>query len=274
MNPKSQQPLIQVKVLGSSSAGNSTLIWNKQDALLVDMGFSQRYMRERFEEAGVLFSTLKGVLITHLHSDHLRQSMLNKVLSEGIPVYVHQRLAPALFRRFKVKNRALVRTYKNDWFQAGPFRIRGFQVPHDSDGGCFGYNIHLGKTKVSVATDMGFPENGVAGFFKNSDVIVIESNHDPEMLANSGRSAELIERIHSIGHLSNEQCSRFLEEVFHRSERLPRAVALAHLSQDCNLPELARQTTAELLRRYELDTTQLQVSQKNVPSETLTIFDE
>lgn len=271
---ESQRPLIHVKVLGSSSAGNSTLIWNKQNALLVDIGFSQRYMRERFEEAGVRLSMLSGVLITHLHSDHLRQSMLNKVLSEGIPVYVHQRLAPVLFRRFKVKNRALLRTFKNDWFDMGPFRIRGFQVPHDSEGGCFGYNIHLGKTKVSVATDMGFPENGLAGFFKNSDVIVIESNHDPDMLANSGRSMELIERIQSIGHLSNEQCSRFLEDVFRRSDRLPRAIALAHLSEDCNLPGLARQTTADLLQRFHLDTTQLEVSPKNAPSETLTIFDE
>ncbi len=274
MKQKSQRPLIQVKVLGSSSAGNSTLIWNRQDALLVDMGFSQRYMRERFEEAGIPFSALKGVLITHLHSDHLRQSMLNKALSEGIPVYVHQGLAPVLFRRFKVKNRTLLRTFQNDWFEAGPFRIRGFRVPHDAEGGCFGYNIQHGKIKVTIATDMGFPENSLAGFFKNSDVIVIESNHDPDMLASSGRSAELIERIHSIGHLSNEQCSRFLEDVLRRSERLPRAVTLAHLSEDCNLPELAWQATADLLQRYQLETTQLQVSQKNAPSETLMIFDE
>jgi phosphoribosyl 1,2-cyclic phosphodiesterase len=168
----------------------------------------------------------------------------------------------------------LLRTFENNWFEVGPFRIRGFRVPHDAEGGCFGYNIHLGKIKVSVATDMGFPENGLAGFFKNSDVIIIESNHDPEMLANSGRSAELIERIHSIGHLSNQQCSRFLEDVFRRSDRLPRAVALAHLSEDCNLPGLARQTAADLLQRFRLDTTQLQVSQKNAPSETLMIFDE
>jgi len=262
---------IRLKVLGSSSSGNSTLVWTDEGAVLVDIGFSQRYMNERLSEAGLPFEAIKAVLITHLHGDHINRAMLNKVLREQIPVYLHRRLRPELVRRFKIKDRRMLRVFEADPFEAGPFTACGFQVPHDSFGGCFAYNLHNSGKKISIATDMGFPENGLAESFKDSDLIIIESNHDPDLLANSGRSAELIERIRGIGHLSNEQCVRFLDDVLQRSAVMPQAVILAHLSSDCNLPRLAEQGVSRMLQSRSLNTTHLQVSQKNAPSETILI---
>jgi len=262
---------IHIRNLGSSSSGNSTLVWSGNDALLVDMGFSQRYIGERFEEANVPFSSLKGVLITHLHGDHLTQAMLNKVLREDIPVFIHRKLRPVLLNRYKVKSAQQIHTFDGLSFGIGPFTVSGFEVPHDSHGGCFGYNLQFGNKKITIATDMGFPENGLAVKFKDSDLIIIESNHDPKMLETSGRPFELIERIKTIGHLSNKQCATFLDDILGRSTKNPQAIILAHLSDDCNLPRLAERGVKTLLKKRNLQETQVQVSKKNQPSDTITI---
>ncbi len=262
---------IHLRNLGSSSSGNSTLIWQGTEALLMDIGFSQRYMAERFESASIRLDDVKGVLITHLHSDHITQAMLNKVLRYHIPVYIHQNLYQNFLNRFKPKSLEFVNTYKDEAFRIGSFVVRGFEVPHDSYGGCYGYNVERDDKKITIATDMGFPENGLADNFKDSDLIVIESNHDPHMLETSNRPPDLIDRIKNIGHLSNAQCVDFLDDVFKRSEKLPKSVALAHLSEDCNLPDLAQKGVAKLLGRYNLETISLQVFKKNQDSDTLSI---
>jgi len=262
---------IHLRNLGSSSSGNSTLIWHGTEALLVDIGFSQRYMAERFESASVSLEDVKGVLISHLHGDHVTQAMLNKVLRFRIPVYIHQNLYRNFLSRFKPKSLEFVHTYNTNVFRIGSFTVKGFEVPHDSFGGCYGYNIEKDHKKITIATDMGFPENGLAENFKDSDLIVIESNHDPHLLETSGRSPDLIERIKNIGHLSNSQCVDFLDDVLKLSGKLPNTVALAHLSEDCNLPHLAQKGVAKLLSRYNLESIPLQVFKKNQDSETLSI---
>lgn len=264
-------PFLKIRNLGSSSSGNSTLIWAGQDALLVDMGFSQRYMNERFEEAGVSFSSLRAVLITHLHADHVTQAMLNKVLREGIPVYVHRNLRPLFLKRYKVKNARALHTFDGLAFKIKDFEIRGFEVPHDAPGGCFGFNIQLNEKKISVATDLSSVGNGLSEQFIDSDLIMIESNHDEHMLETSGRSFELIERIKNTGHLSNVQCVSFLDEVLKRSQKMPEAIVLAHLSDDCNSPRLAETGVKKLLKKRNLKDARLQISKKNQPSETISI---
>ncbi len=229
-------------------------------------------MNERFEEAGVLFSSLRAVLITHLHADHVTQAMLNKVLREGIPVYVHRNLRPQFLKRFKVKHAQSLLTFDGLPFKVNDFDIQGFEVPHDAPGGCFGYNIHFDDKKITIATDLSNAQNGLSKNFMDSDLIVIESNHDEHMLETSGRSFELIERIKNTGHLSNVQCTSFLSDVLSRSQKMPQAVVLAHLSEDCNLPRLAKSGVQKLLKKWNLKETQLQISKKNQPSDTIKIL--
>ncbi len=262
---------LHIRNLGSSSSGNSTLLWTGQDALLVDIGFSQRYINERLDEAGVPFSSLRAVLITHLHADHVTQAMLNKVLREGIPVYVHRNLRPLFLKRFKVKYAHLLQTFDGLSFKVNDFDIKGFEVPHDAPGGCFGFNIHFREKKVTIATDLSSAQNGLTEKFMDSDLIIIESNHDEHLLENSGRSFELIERIKNTGHLSNAQCVSFLDDVLNHSQKMPQAVVLTHLSDDCNLPRLAEKGVRKLLDKQNLKTTQLQICKKNQSSDTVTI---
>jgi len=262
---------IQIRNLGSSSSGNSTLIWTETDSILVDMGFSQRYMAERFEEADVLFSSLRGVLITHLHNDHVNQAFLNKLIRNQIPVYLHEQMTPVFLQRYKVKSDTFIQTFGASSFDAAGFTVQGFEVPHDSPGGCFGFNLHRQAKKITIATDMGFPKNGLAEKFVDSDVIIVESNHDVQMLESSHRSYQLIDRIKQIGHLSNEQCVQFLDDILKKSDKLPKAVLLAHLSAECNLSSLAQDGVQFLLDQWKYGETRLQVLKKNAASETLRI---
>jgi len=262
---------IHIRNLGSSSSGNSTLIWSGKDALLVDIGFSQRYMHEKLEESNVTIDMLKGVLITHLHGDHITQAMLNKILREGITVFLHRNLKPAFYKRFRIKNEKNVVFFAEQPFSVGPFRVNGFEVPHDSSGGCFGFQIHLAEKKISLSTDMGFTRNGLARQFLNSDLIILESNHDPHLLETSGRSSDLIDRIQQIGHLSNSQCTDFLGQIIDGSKKLPRAIALAHLSEDCNRPAIAKKNVEKFLRVRDIQNIDLHIFKKNQVSTLITI---
>ena len=267
-----KEPSINIRILGSSSAGNSTLIWAGKEALLVDFGFSQKYTLEKFEQAGVDFSALRGVLLTHLHSDHLSKSMFNKLIKERIPIHCHRAVYKPLLRQYRPKDQNLILPFSDQQlFKIASFQIQGFRVPHDSYGGCYGFNIFLGSQKISLATDLAFAGNGLAKNFIDSDILVLESNYDPDMLENSGRPFELIERIKTEGHLSNEQSAQLLDKILQQSQKKPQAVFLTHLSQQCNLAQLAAGGIRKVLHAHRLNKTQLLIAEKRKASNTVRI---
>jgi phosphoribosyl 1,2-cyclic phosphodiesterase len=153
----------------------------------------------------------------------------------------------------------------------GSFEIAAFEVPHDSPGGCFGYSIARGAQKVTIATDLGFPTEALASRFADSRAIVIESNHDPDMLENSGRPEWLKRRIREIGHLSNEQCAQFVVTVFASSRLPPDAVVLAHISQVCNTNALAVACTESALARSGRANVHIIETFKRHPSRVLSL---
>lgn len=246
---------LSVCVLGSSSAGNSTLIWNSGTAILVDCGFTPAYIEWRLEKLGLSISALSGVLITHVHGDHVNDSAVRKLIREHVPIYCPPQVERHLKRKYTVLTDAarlhLFTPLKKSETEIKEFVVRAFEVPHDSDGGCFGYNVLLdvgGKTKkVSVVTDMAHPTNSASGHMADSDVIVMESNYDVEMLENSARPLWLKRRIQEDGHLSNDQCAESLLEILDKSQTLPKSLALAHISQECNTNVLALECTAQAL---------------------------
>ncbi len=248
---------VSIQVLGSTSAGNSTIIWNNRDAIMVDCGFSPRYTCQNLEQNGQCLSMLSGVLITHSHTDHVKETMLNRLIKENIPLYCHKKVGFVLKRKFSPLKRAqvgsLLRTFHEEQFSIGSFSVQSFEVPHDSSGGCFGFNIFYSKgsseKKISIATDLGFPDDDILGRFIDSDAIIIESNHDPEMLENSPRPPWLKKRIQKTGHLSNDQCTDFLEKVLSHSKKKPQAIILAHISQECNTNSRAILCMQAMLRR-------------------------
>jgi phosphoribosyl 1,2-cyclic phosphodiesterase len=242
---------LSVCVLGSSSAGNATLIWNSGTAILVDCGFTPAYIEWRLEKLSLSIGDLGGVLITHVHGDHVNDAAVRKLVAKRVPVYCPPPLESLLKRKFAPLSGAaregLFRPLKKSETELNELIIQPFAVPHDSHGGCFGYSVTCGAggrtTKVSLATDMSHATKSVIGHFADSDIIVLESNYDVGMLENSARPAWLKRRIREEGHLSNDQCAEALLQIIDKSQSLPKSVALAHISQECNTNALALECT-------------------------------
>ena len=233
---------INIQVLGSTSSGNCTVIWNKKDALMIDCGFSQKYICQNLKLINLDVTNLSGILITHTHSDHIQRYILNKFIKEKVPLFCHSKVYKDLDKKYPeikiARSLNLLNTFKKEIFTIGSFKAQAFEVPHDSSGGCFGFNIfsksNSEEKKITIATDLGFPTDSILPHFIDSDVIIIEANHDKDMLENSSRPRWLKKRIVKLGHLSNTQCAALLEEVLHKSNTLPKAIILAHISQECN----------------------------------------
>lgn len=268
---------LKIKVLGSSSAGNCTLIWDSKSAIMIDCGFSPNYIVPVLDSMSMHISFLSGVFITHTHGDHVNKSMMKLLNRHKIPVYCHYNIKKDLAAKFvsmgNGHNAGLLRSFTDEEIKSGEFHVSSFQVPHDSTGGCYGYNIYKTvssvRRKVTIATDLGYPESHIIERFKDSDAIVIESNHDLDMLENSGRPAILKQRIKEIGHLSNEQCADFLINVLSNSEKHPEGIMLAHISQQCNTGNKALESARTALFSKGYDKIKVILTHKQSPSETL-----
>ena len=253
---------LNIQVLGSTSSGNCTVIWNEKDAILIDCGFSQKYICQNLKLINLDFARLCGALITHTHTDHVHRNILNRLILEKVPIFCHSNIGKDLDKKYPVIKTArhlnLMKTFKKEMFSLGSFNAQAFEVPHDSTGGCFGFNIFSTsdskETKITIATDLGYPTSDLLPYFINSDVIIIEANHDLDMLENSSRPYWLKKRIAQRGHLSNGQCADLLEKVINRSTKLPEAIILAHISQECNTNNNAVSCIQNMLRKNNCDT--------------------
>jgi phosphoribosyl 1,2-cyclic phosphodiesterase len=244
-----------VCVLASTSAGNCTAIWNDGGtSILVDCGTGISYTEEALARLGLSLQDLSAVFITHCHGDHINRSTLKRLTDHQVPVYCNAKAAKVLKKIHPFlsgKDSSLV-AYSKDMGDCEGFSYRSFCVPHDSKGGCFGYSFFLPDSaetiKISIATDIGFIEPGHVDHFADSNIIIIESNHDVTMLKDSKRPQWLKDRIIQTGHLSNDQSADFIFEVLAASQTQPSAVVLAHISQECNTNAHAKTRMREMIR--------------------------
>jgi phosphoribosyl 1,2-cyclic phosphodiesterase len=270
---------LNVQVLGSTSSGNCTLVWDDHHALMIDCGFSTRHMTSCLDTLKTALPPLAGILITHSHFDHAGGTMIEHLTRKGTPVFCHEKVRGPLVDRYDAFRGAShhdrLHTFGNDPFSLGGFSIRSFEVPHDSPGGCFGFSIETaiasGPKKVTIATDVGFAEAESTGRMLDSDILILESNHDVEMLEKSGRPKWLINRIKK-AHLSNRQCAELLCEVIERSARPPQAVLLAHLSKECNTHSLAESCTGTLLRENGHGAVPVHLTFERTPAELISLL--
>jgi phosphoribosyl 1,2-cyclic phosphodiesterase len=242
-----------VCVLASTSSGNCTAIWNDGVSILVDCGMGITYTEEALSRLGLSLQELSAVFITHCHSDHVNRYTLKRLMELRVPVYCTLKAAKVLkkLHPFLSEATASLVAFSKAGGDCTGFSYKSFSVPHDSRGGCVGYSFFLhhaaGANKVSIATDIGFTEPGHVGHFADSNIIVIESNHDVKMLKESARPQWLKDRITETGHLSNDQCAEFICEVLAASTTQPSAVVLAHISQECNTNSHAKARMRETI---------------------------
>ncbi len=240
---------LQVCVLASGSSGNCIYVGNEDTRLLIDAGVSCKVICDRLEGIGVDPSSIQGVCITHEHTDH----------HAGLPVF-YRRFGISVFGNAGTVE-VLGRSAKHrgiHWnifttgqpFRVGSLVVEPFLIPHDSFEPV-AFTVRSDDLRVGICTDLGVATDLVKARLRDCDLLVLETNHDEELLLSSDRSWPLKQRISSNkGHLSNHKAAALLCEV--GSDRL-KAVFLAHLSQDCNRSHLAEQTVRSALSRAGLD---------------------
>lgn len=226
---------MKVDVLFSGSRGNCTLIRDGETEILIDCGKSARAVCTALRGAGTDITKISAIFITHEHSDHT--SALEIVCrSNGIPVHVTKKSAPKLALCECVAQRLAV--HEEEYAEeVGSLKIKSFPLPHDSAANV-GYIIESADgDKLGFATDMGHVTETCAENLTGCRRVIVEANHDVQMLM-EGRYPPVLKRriLSGKGHLSNEDCADFACKLAASGCRL---FALAHLSPENNLPEIA-----------------------------------
>jgi phosphoribosyl 1,2-cyclic phosphodiesterase len=231
--------MLCLTMLASGSAGNCAVVRTDECVLLVDCGLSARQIVQRLALAGLEPSQLDGILITHEHGDHVAGL---EVFSKkfNLPIYCNVQTAES------VRHGALTNHARWQFFQTGAdfvvkdITVRTFPVPHDA-ADPVGFVFRHGQTALGFATDLGFATKLVLERMRGVQTLVIETNHDENLLQQDSRRPWAVkQRIMSRhGHLSNGAAADVLGHLF--DGPLERVI-LGHLSRDCNRPELALET--------------------------------
>lgn len=250
----------QVVMLASGSKGNAALVSTDSQRFLIDVGVSCRELVKRMREAGAEPQQLDGVFLTHEHIDHVK-GLATFAKKYQTPLYASEGTWRALFNKYPGMPRANCRLTGKSML-CGDVRVDSFEIPHDAaQPQGYSFNWRSGGSKCTYVTDTGFITPTVREAVCGSDVLVLEANHDVEMLKTGSYPYDLKQRILGMrGHLANVTAAQLLLHL----PRLPRHVILAHLSEQNNRPQLALDTVQNILdSKRRLPETKLFVAAQN-----------
>ncbi len=223
--------MIQFQVISSSSNGNCSLLEYKESKVLIDAGIGIRSLEKFLEQKNLAVSDINAIFITHEHGDHCK--MLNCLSKyQNLCVFANEMTAEMVMAKFpKAKNLHWKIFHTGDLFEYGEMKVQSFSVPHDAND-TVGYKFDCGGENFVWMTDLGYVSQNCLNMAKLANLLVLESNYDPQMLENSTRTYSLKRRIRgSSGHLSNDDALSLLQQL--DFEKL-RKVYLAHVSRECN----------------------------------------
>ena len=254
---------------GSGSSGNCYYLYTETEGLIIDIGVGIRTLKKQFRDFGLSLSSVHHVLITHDHADHIK-SVGSISYEYHLPIYATRQVHEGIDRNYCVQRKlpADMKRYvvPGEPVQLGAFHVTPFSVPHDASENV-GYQIEVGGVIFCIITDAGSITEEMCSFISQADYLVIEANHDLEMLRNGPYPDHLKVRIQSnTGHLSNSDCGVAIAE--NMKEGL-KHVWLCHLSEENNHPELARKTVETVLREYGIiagKDLQLEVLKRKTPT--------
>ncbi len=255
---------------GSGSSGNCYLLYTATDGLLIDSGIGTKQLKKYLKDYGLDLKDIHNIIVTHDHADHVKA--VGYVSHEtNVPVYATREVHAGIRRNYCVRKKvdeSLVRYVEKDrQVTIGEFSVTPFAVPHDSADNV-GYRIEHDGVVFCIVTDAGEVTPDIKKGIAEADYLVIEANHDVQMLEAGKYPAYLKSRILSgTGHLSNEECGKALAENL--TDRL-KHVWLCHLSEENNHPELARKTVEDILLRNGIragESLKLEILKRKSPSE-------
>ena len=258
---------VRLTVLGSGSAGNCAYMETDETRILVDAGLSARQIKTRLASIGRVPENLTGILITHEHSDHV-QGLVTLSKKLRIPIYCNRLTQEATqFQLDTTLDCHLFATGAS--FEIGDVAVDSFSIPHDAQDPV-AFLLRTNGASIGFVTDLGHVTKLVIDRLRPANVLVLEANHDVKMLQECPhRPWSLKQRILGRhGHLSNEAAADAAEQIMSAGLR---HLYLAHLSRECNRPELAYQVVNERLQRIGAHHVQLQLTSQSVPCATLAL---
>lgn len=262
---------VTITVLASGSKGNCTLLSSSHTRLLVDAGLSCKETLKRLRAMGEDPERLDAILITHEHSDHVGGlPVLARKLH--VPIYMTGACNDEWGRSFSDPEERRKQTNLDRLelfaagrsFQVGDIVVTPFTIPHDA-ADPVGFTFRTEGIKVSIATDLGYMPSNVREHLRGSDVLMVESNHDLEMLRGGPYPWSVKQRVMSrVGHLSNDALAEYFSSDYDGSAS---TVILAHLSEQNNHPEIARGAAERALapRGGSLWSNRLLLAQQDTP---------
>lgn len=231
-----------VCMLASGSKGNAIYISDGFTSILVDAGLSGIEIERRLKSRGLHPEHLDAIIISHEHRDHIQGA---GVLARryNLPVYINCKTSKAASLHIKrIQNE--INFECGSGFMVNTLGIHPFSISHDAEDPA-GFTVSHNNTKIGIATDLGIATSMVKEHLKNCSLLILEANHDPDMLANGPYPWPLKQRIKSrTGHLSNTDSKRLLNELQHKGLKY---VILAHLSETNNTPRHAISTVGQAL---------------------------
>ncbi len=234
---------LAVCVLASGSRGNAIYISDGPTSILVDAGFSGTEIRRRFKSRGLSPNDLDAILVTHEHSDHIQAvGVLSRQLK--LPVYLSRKIQKKVSRCGPFYE---TKTFQcGETFQIYNLAIHPFALSHDATDP-LGFTISQNGRRIGLATDLGMVTPLVKENLKDCHMLIIEANHDPDMLINGPYPWPLKQRIQCrLGHPSNQQSQQLIKALQH--SRLEHVI-LAHLSETNNAPRKVLEEVSKALTR-------------------------
>ena len=233
--------MIRFASLGSGSAGNALLVESGATCLMIDCGFSQRETTSRLARLGRSPGDLTGILVTHEHGDHLG-GVIPFARRHGLPVWLSHGTLSAARAATKDDDLRIIDSHAS--FAVGNLEIWPYPVPHDAREPVQ-FIFSDGKARLGLLTDAGEITRHMCDLLTGIEGLVLECNHDAEMLAASNYPVSLRQRIAGrLGHLENGAAADLLREI--DTSRLQQLVA-AHLSEQNNHPSLAAKALSTAL---------------------------
>ena len=248
---------MRVQILFSGPKGNCTYISDGETSILVDAGGTLKRIRESLEALGDSLENIKGIFVTHEHTDHIN-ALYTIVKKYNIHIYTTVETARAFCTPCQSHDldtcrrvAGCVMTVKPDKvYEIDTIAVKTFATPHDTEGSLgFVFKSTKDEKSIGYATDVGHVTEDMRALFSGVKNVIIESNHDVDMLINGTYPEYVKTRILSErGHLSNLSCAEFVREL---AENGTRSFTLAHLSEDNNIPSLALNTSREAVGDME-----------------------